>query len=359
MENGNDESVESINEIMWRARLWRWSAILSIPTLLGLLMFMVFHEQREYTQQQSDPAIVTAWIVGVSYGKSPRLIQNSPIQNIFDRVGLHLSSSTPPINSLYQGTRGSLQLWLKDKSLLPGHPKLICHRVGETAFVDNFGQCYQGFLDLHPGVIGVFLPGYDHSASSMTCILHWQPVTTYSHNPVSKPMRFTVDLTPPKRVLPVASVVPDAVTLNRDGITLSAEDVQLSNPTYGSYLEGQRQLTFEIRVDGGVPWAKNLAPSIMESRSGTASDDMPSLKAKIFDPYGFPMTIPHTFIRPMKAFDGRTIINVNGYEVWESEINGGGRSTDVVRLHIPVRNSISKDVVWFNPVLKVGHILKL
>ena len=359
METENDKTIESINETVLRTRLWRCSAILSIPILLGLLVIVVFHEQREYTQQQSDPAIVTAWLVGVSYGKSPKLIQNSPIQNMFDKVGLHLSSSTPPIKSLYQGTRGSLQIWLKDKSLLPGHPKLICHRVGETAFVDNFGQCYQGFLDLHPGVIGVFLPGYDHSASSMTCILHWVPVTTYRHNPVSKPMRFTVDLTPPQRILPAAATVSDAVTINRDGITLSVADVQLSNPTYGSYLEGQREISFNIKVHGGVPWAKNLSPSIMDTQYDTPAGGIPSSTAKIYDPYGIPMTIPHTFIRPMKAFDDKTIIHVNGYEVWEAEINGAGRSTDVVRLHIPVRNSISHDVVWFNPVLRVGHILKL
>src|SRR5204863_6335663 len=106
-----------------------------------------------------------------------------------------------------------------------GQPDLECHRVQQagTAFVDDVGQTYHGFLDMHGKTVAVYLPGYDHSAREMRCILRWMPRRPAAPSPISRPMVFKVKLPRYPRVLPAAESLPRTVTAQKDGITVTVD----------------------------------------------------------------------------------------------------------------------------------------
>ena len=167
---------------------------------IGLLAASLYglNESCRRAQTQTDPRIATVWILGVTQGARPTLTRGSILQKWLNAHDIHALGDYRILTTRYTGDHNSLEIWSDYQSYLPDYPQLECHRVRETAFVDDLGQPYHGYLDFQDKYVGVYLPGYDHAARRLTCELHWMPRQSSSAHPISAPMTFTIDL-PPRR----------------------------------------------------------------------------------------------------------------------------------------------------------------
>ncbi len=313
----------------------------------GAVLLGIMTLRRKEMQYQNDPAVAASWIVGARKGGNPSLFAPTLWQKYLNKTGLKFLYSPPAVQSRYSGTNGSLELWLGYQSHLKGHPLLVCHRVGRTAFVDDMGQDYHGFLDVHGHIIGIFLPGYDHAAHRLTCILHWMPQEADENSRVSLPMLYTISLTPPKRKLPSAAQLSQSAVQTEDGMTVHVWDVRLSNLQYGGYLQGQRTLSFSLHVMGGELAGSNMiAETAAKAPAGAYS-------SQVTDPYGIVMNLPHTFFTPMFSLTSPGVVHEGDGTVWTVPVDSAGKSTDACTFHLPMQPTAGGAPVWFSLTVRV------
>ncbi|CEK16422.1 hypothetical protein CWRG_01484 [Chthonomonas calidirosea] len=340
-----------------------WLVALFLGLILGLvgLFFFAFQQEQQAIQSQEDPGFVHAWIEGVRYGPNLTLSTGDPLTKWLARYHLPWFQKPHLFVSRYQANPGSLELWLGYQSELPNHPDLVCHRVGRTAFIDNFGQAYHGFLDVLPHAIGIYLPGYDHSASELICTLHWMPSPPDPPFPVSEPMRFFISLPHYARKLPPAKEIPNGpVVQTRRGVTVTLSHVYLSDPQFSDPDTARNEITFHLKIEGGTLAASNVLTtaiadpfSLHRSPSAWPPARQP---LSISDPYGFPLISPDRSITPMYSLGsfGGPLQEPDG-AVWVAPVDGAGRSTDVVRFRFDVRPRGGGALIPFDMVVRVHH----
>lgn len=331
--------------------------LLLVGTFLAissLAAWMFVLANRRQIQMHTDPHVATVWVAGITYGPDLTLTRGSWLLKLLNQHGINALGQTESVSSRFAGDPGGVELWFAYRSHLRDHMRLECHRVGNTAFVDDLSQEYHGFLDFEGDYVGVYLPGYDHAAHRLTCTLHWMPRPPAAPEPVSSPMRFYIDLPPARRILPPAdrlSFGPVAQTLQ--GITATVSNVRLGAPTYGSYGVRQRDLTFHLDIRGGTLAASNADTFSIES---LANDSDPTGQAPVVhrlfapwnapprsqnplmitDPYGLSLISPRDEIAPMRALDTTHCTHDGSGIVWIAPVNGAGRGTDAVHLHFDV-----------------------
>jgi hypothetical protein len=337
------------------------AAILLMAVCIGALV--VVRINRTAIQLHNDPTVGSVWVAGVTYGATPTLQQGTPPLRWLNRHGIRAFGSTGTLVSRFRGDEGGLEIWFGCRSNLHGQPLLECHRVGKTAFTDDLGQEYQGYLDFQGSYVGVYLPGYDHAAHRLTCALHWMPRTPAAPTPVSAPMRFDIDLPPMSRLLPSAEhVVRTVATQTRQGITVTAGSARLEAPKLSTTVGSQRDLIFHLDVRGGTLACSNVDTLPLRiSQSGNAmrigetdlqasrliapwnAPPRPKSALQITDPYGVSLLTTREKIVPMMSMDTTRCTRANDGTVWIAPVNGGGQGTDVIRLHLYVQPTDSTE----------------
>ena len=347
-----------------------WAAVLL--ACLGALGALIAHfaaQNRRQLQMQTDPAVATAWIVGVTQGANQTLVRGSHLQRWLNEHNIRLLGEYRELHTRYAADANGVEFWFDYDSHIPGHPLLECHRVGRTAFVDDLGQPYHGFLEFQGKSVGVYLPGYDHAARRLTCTLHWMPRRPELPMPVSFPMAFTFNLPPARRVLPHSDALPrGTVSQTAGGIMVTAEAARLGPPLLATLNVGQRNLTFRLKVQGGRlanpnlfrsgPVSRPISPfyfrsvdpraplSLRGGPFGSASvfrsrPMLPTVSVtvnrplEITDPYGISLISPGQMLSPLSADDASHESGEDG-TTWAVVVNGGGRGTDAIRLQCDV-----------------------
>lgn len=337
---------------------------LLLSALLILLSARWIQEAIERSSQtQSDPRVATAWIVGTTRGTRHSLTRGLPWQKWLNDHGVYVFGRYRDLVSRFSGDPGSVEVWFDYQSHIPGRQELECHRVGETAFEDDLGQPYHGFLDLHGKVIGVYLPGYDHAAKRLKLTLRWMPRSPSPPLPISNPMEFVLNLPPAKRVLPPAGTLPaGAVRADRAGVRVAVSEARLSAPRLGVSDDSQRTLTFRLKIEGGLLSDETGRDPIQRARAagrllrsvqwngdpeGVAvwgrgrrpvrdTGLIYTIDRSVFeitDPYGLPLLANARAARPRH---GLTVADHSSRTVWMAPVNGAGYGTDAVRLRFRV-----------------------
>ncbi len=354
----------------------RFAAVLLL-VFLGITAVSLYgiRESRLRTQTQTDPHVATVWILGVATGAQPSLTHGTPLQKWLNGHGIHALGDYRVLTSRFSGDHDSLEIWFDYHSFLPNQPNLECHRVGETAFMDDLGQHYHGYLDFQDKYVGVYLPGYDHAARRLTCALHWMPRQPAPAHPVSDPMVFTIDLPPTPRVLPpAASLARGPVSATSQGITVTAGWARLSTPNFGMLGGSQRELSFRLKVQGGNLANANVDPGSvrlytqgnalvirrlnwMVRRSlnfrnrmlfrlgpppGIVANPSPSSAPPfhITDPYGISLLSESETLSPLPMLNPDDPQQAQYGTVWVAPVNGAGRGTDAVHLHFDVMPTV-------------------
>ncbi len=353
-------------------------------------------QNRQLLQLQTDPRVASAWVIGTTYGSKHQLTRGTIFQKWLTQLGIRSLGNQEKLTSRFHGDTGALELWLDYNSFLPDAKFLECHRIGQTAFVDDLGQRYHGFLDIHGRIVGVYLPGYDHSARRITCRLHWSPRSQNPPRQFSSPMLFTIDLPNTVRQLPSAeNLVDTGAQQTIGGISVKVSSVRIvpQNVTLLSAI--QNQISFHLKIDGGNLANSNVSlgngefeqPGIVEllgkmdpARSGgltkqkhsggkekTPPPNLGELTKRRFiisDPYGISVMPDTAVITPAIDWFGRGYLKDSEGWVWRAPANGVGIGTDVVRLEFDVRpntapNSTPALPVHFNiiaPVQTAGEV---
>ncbi len=324
--------------------------VLSTSVAVVILGSIVILEtiQRRKLQIQNDPQVAAAWLAGVRYGSDCSLTPHHGLTTLLKRIGLRLPQVHHTLLSHFQGANGSMEVWLGYISHLTNQPRLVCEPVGSTVFYDNLGQSYRGFLDLQPGFVGLFLPGYDHAARTITCVVHWLPANNDAAK-VSKPMRFEIKLPSASRKLPPAPSIGYSAVASQQGVTVGISHVRLSEALNGDYRNGQRELTFHLHTVGGAVWARNMNMAELEDDQSIPTSDAVS----IVDPYGMNIVMPHTFISRMRSFVTGAPFTVEHASVWVAPVSGAGESTDVVKIVLPIKPTHSARVIPFQLLVRV------
>lgn len=315
----------------YRGLLLALSLLAALGGMAAITVFVARDSQRR-AQMQTDSRVATVWVLGVAHGTQP-LTRGSLLQKWLNARGIHAFGEYRTLTSRYNsGNENGLEIWFDYQSYLKKRPELECHRIGATAFVDDLGQRYHGFLDFQDQYVGVYLPGYDHAARRLVCAVRWMPRQPARPRPMSKPMVFTVDLPPVKRVLPPADTLPRRfVTLTNQGVTVTVGQARLSAPDYriGGYAGSQRELFFYLKIEGGELTAPNIVSPIAELAPRASSLDT-SRPFTITDPYGVSLLPEDRILEPVLQ-QGR------GGTLWSAAVNGAGQGTDAVRLRFDVR----------------------
>lgn len=344
--------------------------------LLGLGIYAARQANRRHLQMQTDERIGTVWVAGITYGPTHRL---SCTKSPLSWLGLSrwpLPGNPAVVQGRYRGEPGSVEIWFAYRSALRQWPQLECHRVGQTAFVDDLGQSYHGFLDFQGSYVGVYLPGFDHAARHLTCTLQWMPRGQAPNSAISsRPMAFTIDLPPCQRLLPrLAASALNSVATTRKGVTVRVSAMRLA-PEHEMTGDIARELIFRLSIHGGVLADTNvdseraerlamLSAHPLESGLDTLSNatltlsnpprptrhspseprflpasETPSQHGKqltIDDSYGYPLLPASSKIRPMLSLDTAHCIQDSNGTVWIAPVIGAGTGTDQVRLHLDV-----------------------
>lgn len=366
---------------------WILFALSAGALFVAVLGYWESHKRR--TQMQNDPRVARVWLAGITFGKEHILTRGSTLQGWLNDHNITFLGNHEVIQSQFSGDPGAVELWFNYESYLIGHPDLECHRLtpSGTAFTDDLGQPYHGYLDIHGKTIGVYLPGYDHAAKRLYCMLHWVPRQPAPPLPVSNPMVFTIDLPPVKRILSSSADLPrDPVTQTKGGITVTASAARLGVPKLGSQATGQRDLTFRLKIDGGHLADDNVADDLssddiedltsaetglsraippqtvrtLQSRlnrqvwitqqiskppgtTRTIIQPMPIVATPssdsmltITDPYGVSLLVPQQSVTPLVTRETVQSARKGEGTVWVAPLNGAGRGTDVIKLHFDV-----------------------
>lgn len=336
-----------------------WMNILCL--CLGLASAGLYFQQnsRRRSQMQTDSKVATVWVMGVTHGPEHTLTRGTPLQKWLNRVGIRALGDYRVLTGKYGGDPNSVQIWFDYASQIPTSKELECHRVGPTAFMDDLGQFYHGYLDFHDKYVGVYLPGYDHAARRLLCLVRWMPRRPDTTEPSSRPMAFTVDLPGSRRVLPPAARLSASLAAQtNEGVTVTASDGGLSGIRTDAYSTSQRRLSFRLRIQGGrladmnVDAGYSAALSAASARGGfrrPGSGFMPSPAPaglstppansaplfSIVDPYGVSLVPNGEMLFPMLTADDRPVRDRTG-AVWVAPVNSAGKGTDVVRLKLHV-----------------------
>ena len=345
----------------------------SMGCLVGLLLLGVgaaaatlftLKEHNRDIQLQTDPAVATVWLAGVTWGPNHTLVTGSPWQKWLNDRNITAFGSYRALHSQYDGEPG-VELWFDYRSYLSGR-ELECHRVEETAFTDDLGQPFHGYLDFQGKMVGVYLPAYDHAAHRLFCTLHWMPRRPNPSFPVSSPMQFSVEVPPTPRLLPLAESLPHgSQTITHQGISITVSEAQLGPVEIRQTpYSGQRRLTFRMKVTGGEIANPNVdlggntryAPGFgaifveQNGRTGIRSINPTQERSaesgwgplSITDPYGIELIPATQYVVPggpggplagsehLESADGKEIL-------WSVQVSNAGKGTDVLRLRFGVR----------------------
>ncbi len=338
------------------------AVVLVAGTLIGGLAAAV-QQSRVQHQRQTDPEVATVWLIGTTFGPNHTLVRGSEVQRWANMHGIHALGDYTVLSSSFNGDSGGVEFWF-DYDSHTSVKELECHRVGPTAFTDDLGQVYHGFLDFQGKAVGVYLPGYDPSAHRLACTVRWMPRRPAAPFPVSHPMTFTVPLPAAKRLLPPAASLPAGpLTVTQNSVTVTVSAVHLSPPRLRNLYEGQRDLTFHLEIRGGqiaddnveMPTSSlNSAETLAIQRQiqrvqgqvfritagpggGTVRFHTPSAIPgdgfTITDPYGTALLHSTGFVTmPSLAHTGSKGKSAD----WIAPVNGAGRGTDCVNLHFHV-----------------------
>jgi hypothetical protein len=342
----------------------RFCLVCTVLLALGIGALAVVRINRNAMQWHQDPSVGTVWVAGVSYGARPTLSVGSPLVRWLNRHGIQAFGKAETLVSRFHGDEGGLEIWFGCRSKLAGKPLLECHRVGKTAFTDDLGQEYQGYLDFQGAMVGVYLPGYDHAARRLTCALHWMPRAPADPAPISAPMQFTIDLPPATRQLPEPEQLAGVTsTQTRQGITVTAGNVRLEAPKLSTTVSSQRDLIFHLDVRGGT-----LACSNMETLPGrinrgassahAASRELqitsrdlqaarlvapwnapppPQNALQITDPYGVSLLASREQVVPMMSLDATRCTQEQDGAVWIAPVNSAGQGANVIHLRLYIQ----------------------
>lgn len=360
------------------------SAMLLTFGALAGIGISIFNVTRRDIQLQDDPNLASVWVIGVTRGAQQTLTHGGLLQKQLNHFGIHALGDYQVFQSGHSGDPNGLEIWFDYTSHLVGADQLECHRIGQTAFEDDLGQRYHGYLDFHNKIVGVYLPGYDHAAHKIYCKVRWMP--RGKRFPVSRPMTFVVDLPPVKRVLPpVASLPRGSIWQQAQGVTVTVRDAELSPPDLTTnYLAIQRRLTFHLKISGGEPANSNLPDLRYESttrstitlslngrvlRSGpqVLPPSPPQIQAAIrnvfpenssfctiTDPYGIPLVDHNNSLRGNIYYMDNSI--GSGVDTdYAFAVTGAGKGTDVVRLHLDVHplNTPANKTIPFDLIVPV------
>ena len=383
MQDGNSERRR-------KRRGGRTGLFLSVAVLGSIACCIVvaglWESYQRRTQMQSDPRVARVWVAGTTFGAKHQLQRGSSLQRWLNERHISLLGDYEQVQSQFANDRGSMEIWFNYESYLIGQPDLQCHRLNPdgTAFVDDLGQRYHGFLDIHGKTVGVYLPAYDHSAHEINCYLHWMPRRPASPEPVSRPMVFTVKVPPMPRVLPPASSLPRAVSVRQKGLTLTMDAARLGPFKQAAGSIGQRDLTFRLKIEGGeiangnvgndlnlgVPdparaarirvlaGAAPLSLRVTNPRNAAQaaqaqmlafSNGTFELPMNITDPYGLPLIVPGQSVMPLVSKEMVESARRGKGMVWVAPVQGAGRGTDAIRIHIDVLPGVRPDHVWTGP----------
>ncbi len=372
------------------ARPLLWAALLlACFGAVGVFIAHFAAEGRKRSQIQTDPAVATAWLLGVTHDSNTPLIRGSHLQKWLNTHNIKFFGEYRELRTRFNTDPDGLEFWFDYDSHVPGHPLLECHRIGRTAFIDDLGQPYHGFLDFQGKSIGIYLPGYDHAAHRLTCTIHWMPRRPDLPTPVSLPMVFTVDLPPARRLLPPFEALPRGpVSQTIQGITVIADAARLSAPLLGVGTTGQRNLTFRLKVLGGQlansnvfqfgPISTSLSPSTFRLFGSGAPLSMrggPFGQGSVFrsrlyrrafsptvgrpieitDPYGVSLISGGEMLTPLSADDTSRERGEDG-TAWMAPVNGGGHGTTAIRLQcdvLPTGATSPNSAVHFDLTLPV------
>jgi hypothetical protein len=350
---------------------------LAVLTFLAFTvgLFGLWQGYRKHTQMQNDPRVARVWVAGTTFGRHHQIQRGSSLQRWLNTNHISLLGDYEVVQSQFSNDPDGLEIWFNYESYLIGYPELECHRINPagTAFIDDLGQPYHGYLDLHGKTVGVYLPGYDHAAHQIRCIVKWMPRRP-TLTPMSRPMVFTVDLPQATRVLPPASSLPRAVSLTKSGVTVMVDAVQLGPFKPANGAAGQRDLTFHLRIAGGEIANDNIAndlslavsdsaltgrlhsiivspiqPLRLFSGRGLNANLQPQRQVQYFpassdsapmtftDPYGISLIAPGQSIAPVLSKDILERARRGQGMVWRAPVIGAGKGTDVIRVHLDVR----------------------
>jgi hypothetical protein len=347
---------------------------------LALWPYYLLRDSRRRAQLQEDPRVATVWIAGVTQGANQTLVRGTALQKWLNGVGIICFGEYKSLQSRFSGDPGSLEIWFDYQSRLPHKPDLECHRIGETAFEDDLGQRYHGYLDLQGHQVGVYLPGFDHAARKLICALHWMPRQPAPPTPTSMPMLFTVDLPPVPRLLPPTGALSRGpLTITRQGIRVTVGEARLGPSRPGAFTDGQRELTFRLKIEGGELADDNVDSSpLSEIDTGFRSQNPSKAQidsriraymarqtarlqfvqiglfpasppagsaARLFeitDPYGFSLIPTQEMLTPMQMRDRTHVLRDENGIFWVAPVTGAGRGTDVIRLRFDVRPASPK-----------------
>ncbi len=345
---------------------------------------------RTRLQLQTDTNMLSAWIIGITHGSKQQLTRGTVIQKWLSKSGVRSLGSQETLTSRYQGDSDAVELWLDYNSYLQDSKYLECHRIGQTAFVDDLGQRYHGFLDFHGRIVGLYLPGYDHAAHRITCSLHWCPRQQFPPTQFSAPMHFTFDLPRSVRQLPEANTLPQTgVEKNIEGISARVSSVRIVPRGISGRSVVQNQLSFHLKIEGGRLANSNVSlgngdydergilemlgrndPAHIQAylksesirRAGKiaapAMGELTRSRFVISDPYGISLMPDNAALAPAMDWFGRGYLHDTEGWVWRAPVNGVGIGTDVVRIQFDVRhitppNSMPAPTVHFDIVAPV------
>jgi hypothetical protein len=328
-----------------------WLRLLASILALAALVTALFgvaqvRRARRSMQVQTDPQVATAWLIGVTHGNA-HLARGGSLQKWANAHNIRLFGEYLDLAPGSQVGTDGMELWFDCESYVRKTPDLECHRIYETAFTDDLGQQYHGFLDFHGHLVGVCLPGYDHRSRRIFCDLHWMP--RGKRWPCSTPMHFTVDLPPARRLLPPRSSLPDGpVSVTHVGVTVTVSNVRLSPAFVGANALFQREMLFDVTIRGGGPaWPQ---AEIWDSKETIF---------RITDPYGVPLIpggvmggLPPTTMDVLDATNkgSATAGKPRGCIV---PVEGAGAGTDVVTIHFDLRPTGGAETVPFDLVAPV------
>lgn len=350
-------------------------ATLSV-VLTGVGLALAVRQSHIRHQRQDDPQVATVWLMQATRGPNHTLTRGSTVQRWANQHNIHFLGDYQVLTSNFNGEPNGIEFWFDYQSHV-STKELECHRIGPAAFVDDLGQVYHGFLDFQGRYVGVYLPGYDHAAHRITCTVRWMPRRPAAPVPVSHPMSFTVPLTPVRRQLPAAAMLPaDPVRVTRKGITVTLSEAHLGPTKLRGYYDGQRDLLFRLQIQGGQISDENLVlptndtNGLTTSFSGNAvivqgqirsargpvytarnragstvfilgngSSDADSFR--ITDPYGISL-VPDTASITLPATKPQKGQKASPY--WVAPVTGTGRGTDCVQLHFHVQPPASSSM---------------
>jgi hypothetical protein len=361
-----------------RARRTGRTGLYLAAAALGLVALCVtlaatWESYRRRTQMQNDPRVARVWIAGTTFGARHQLVRGGPLQEWLNERRISMFGDYEVITSQYANDPGSMELWFNYESYLIGQPDLECHRVNPsgTAFEDDLGQPYHGFLDIHGKTVGVYLPGYDHSAHEIRCMLDWMPRRPAGPPPISRPMAFTVKFPPARRTLPAADGLPRTVTATKGGINVTIGEARLGAFKHSNGAIGQRDITFRIKIAGGDLADGNVMgdlsglladPSRPTQSSRPATGAGPPIfppfsigrfnrllrdpllnpytaadtQLTLTDPYGVPLLAPGQPLTPLITKETVRAAQHGDGVVWVAPVNNAGKGTDAIRVHLDI-----------------------